>query len=81
MTMDRKGWVTVGIFALAVFELLLRALVPDLRADEVFKEVTLGTFTSGVFMIASFDFGSSAGSAKKDDVIAEAVAKQPDQSR
>ncbi len=80
---DGRAWTAVGLFALGVFELLLMAGVPVLRADDTFKAITIGTFNGGIFLVAGHFFGSSMASSAKDATIASladtanVTAKEP----
>ena len=73
---QRRTWVAIGIWGLALTELAMRALVPDLRADETLKNITIATFTSGVFAVVGFDFGSSSGSEDKTKMLSDQLDKQ-----
>jgi hypothetical protein len=56
---DARGWAAIGLFAMAIFELLALALHPQLGAVDLFKTLSQGTFTGGLLLVASYYFGSS----------------------
>lgn len=75
-SMDAQGWVIVGIFALAFAELGMIGLLPAIAENKLFFALATATWTGGVLLVATFFFGSSKGSAAKDDTIAAMASTQ-----
>ncbi len=59
MLPDARQWVAIGLFALAVFEILSMTLHPQLAAVDLFKTLAQATWTGGLLLVASYYFGSS----------------------
>lgn len=59
---DARGWLLICLGSLLVFELLLKALVPELRNDETLKWLIEGTWQGGIAVGVGFYFVAS----KKD---------------
>lgn len=82
MTMpDTRGWALIGLYGLAFYLFTLIAIVPGISKDELFSVLATAVVSGGLGGALGFFFGSSKGSADKDSVVADAVAKAPDQSK
>ena len=64
--------VTIGFFGMLSF--MLRREIPLANKDVL--NIMLGAFASAWIQVVSYYFGSSAGSAKKDETITTAVEKR-----
>ena len=75
---DSRGWMAIGLFALAFYLFTLIAFLPQLQTNELFKllatAVISGSFCGGV---VAFYFNTAKGSADKDVTISELSKKQP----
>lgn len=57
---DSHGWFSIGLYSLTVLVLLLMAVVPGLRADDLFKMLAQGIVMTGLInLAASFYFGGN----------------------
>lgn len=72
---DSRGWAGIGLFSLAVFELLVYALVPGIRGDETFKNIMIATFTGGPLLVGSFFYSASKGASEANATIQAMVKK------
>lgn len=73
---DSRGWVAIGLFAMSFFVIALLAWKPELARVELFAVLGQAVVISGLIGgPVVFLYGSSKGSADKDQTIAALTPK------
>jgi hypothetical protein len=67
---NTQGWALIGLFALAFFLFTLIAFNPHLAEIQLFGALATVVISGGLGSAVGYFFGSSSGSAKKDETIA-----------
>jgi hypothetical protein len=66
---NTQGWALIGLFAMAFFIFSLIAFNPHLAEIQLFGALATVVISGGLGGAIGFFFGSSQGSAKKDETI------------
>ena len=61
---NSRGWIAIGVFAIAVMCLLMMRDA-EMRQDEFFQNVSLIIITNGLILIVNWAFGSSEASEQQ----------------
>jgi hypothetical protein len=77
-TIDTRGWVALGLFALTAAVLGLIAWKPDLTDNAGFMVIAQAIVISGLISVVNYLFGSSKGATDVRDQLGQVISKLPD---